>query len=172
MNFISNKKERIRFIKFSFVGFTGSIVDFGMMNLLRLIFNVPLVWAQAISFVCAVLNNFLWNRYWTYPEYREEFVGRQLFQFSIVSTIGIILRTPLVPWFDRQILSLLNDLSLDLPLNNTVISENIALAISITLVTFWNFFANRFWTFGSLPGKGKDTDHSSKKSVPTGSEAE
>ena len=76
MNLINDRRERIRFLKFSFVGITGAIVDFGVMNLLRLALDLPLVWAQAISFVCAVINNFLWNRYWTYPESRNKVVTK------------------------------------------------------------------------------------------------
>jgi hypothetical protein len=43
MSFITNKQERIRFLKFSFVGVTGTVVDFGVMNLMSLVFHLPLV---------------------------------------------------------------------------------------------------------------------------------
>jgi putative flippase GtrA len=151
MSILNSRRERIRFLKFSFVGVTGTIVDFGIMNLLRLVFNVPLVWAQVVSFICAVTNNFLWNRYWTYPKSRTRPVTKQLIQFFIINVIGILIRTPLLPWFNNLILTLLDKLEVSLPINNLVISQNIALAASILIVTFWNFFANRYWTYNNIP---------------------
>jgi putative flippase GtrA len=151
MSILNSRRERIRFLKFSFVGITGTIVDFGIMNLLRLVFNVPLVWAQGVSFICAVTNNFLWNRYWTYPKSRTRPLTKQLIQFFIINIIGILIRTPLVPWFNNLILSLLDKLEVSLPVKNMVISQNLALAASILIVTLWNFFANRYWTYNNIP---------------------
>lgn len=153
MSILNNKHERIRFLKFSFVGVTGTIVDFGFMNLLSLLFKVPLVWAQGISFALAVLNNFLWNRYWTYPESRSKAIPKQLVQFIIINVIGILIRTPLVPWLDRRLFNLFQSINLNLPLNNNVISQNLALAAVILIITFWNYYANRYWTYGNVPDK-------------------
>ena len=164
MNLINNKKERIRFLKFSFVGVTGTIVDFGIMNLMRLVFNLPLVWAQGISFSCAVINNFIWNRYWTYPESQKEAVTKQLIQFSIISVVGLLIRTPLVPWLDNVLLNLLNVNNIILPIENFVVSQNVALAISVGIVTLWNYFANRYWTFNNIPSGDKTANIKSKQS--------
>jgi len=153
MSLIANKQERIRFLKFAMVGVTGTVVDFGILNLFRLLLNVPLVWAQAISFTCAVINNFLWNRYWTYPESRSKGAPKQLVQFFIISIVGILIRTPLIPWLDGIILSFLENNDISLPLVNDIISQNLALAFSIIIITFWNFFANRYWTYGNVPSK-------------------
>ncbi len=151
MSIITSKKERIRFVKFAFVGITGAIVDFGVMNLLRQVLNMPLVWAQAISFVCAVINNFLWNRLWTYPESRTRSAHKQLIQFFIINIIGILIRTPLVPWFNNLFLGFINNKNWTLPLPNNVISQNLSLALSIGIVMLWNFFANRYWTYNNVP---------------------
>jgi putative flippase GtrA len=123
------------------------------MNLLSLVFKVPLVWAQGISFALAVLNNFLWNRYWTYPESRSKAIPKQLVQFIIINVIGILIRTPLVPWLDRQLFNLFQSINLNLPIHNNVISQNLALATVILIITFWNYFANRYWTYGNVPDK-------------------
>lgn len=150
MSVINSKRERIRFAKFSLVGITGTIVDFGVMNVLRLVGDLPLVWAQGISFICAVINNFLWNRYWTYPESRSRNASKQLIQFLIINVIGILIRIPLVPWFDKNIINFLNNWDLSMPVKNSVISQNIALAWSIIIVLFWNYFANRYWTYNNI----------------------
>ncbi len=157
MNLLVNKQERVRFLKFSLVGITGTIVDFGVMNIMSLAFNLPLVWAQAISFTLAVLNNFLWNRFWTYPESRTKKAPKQLLQFVFINMIGILIRTPLIPWLNQVILNLMNRASISLVIENYVISQNLALAISIVIVLFWNFFANRYWTYGNVPVGETDT---------------
>jgi len=151
VSFIVNKQERVRFLKFSFVGITGAIVDFGVLNLTSLVFNVPLLWAQAISFTAAVINNFLWNRFWTYPDSRSKKAQKQLAQFFLINVIGILIRTPLINWLNRLILRLLEQIEINLPVKDFVISQNLALAISIVIILFWNFFANRRWTYGDIP---------------------
>jgi putative flippase GtrA len=153
MSLITNKHERVRFMKFAFVGLTGTVVDFGILNLLRLLFNMPLVWAQAISFVSAVINNFLWNRFWTYPESRSKGAPKQLIQFFLISIVGLMIRTPLIPWVDTLIYSFLESVQISLPLAIVVVSQNLALASSILVITFWNFFANRYWTYGNVSTK-------------------
>ena len=151
MSLIKHRQERIRFLRFLVVGVTGAIVDFGILNLLRLVFNIPLVWAQGISFVCAVINNFIWNRYWTYPESRSGNASKQLIQFFIINTIGILIRTPLITWFDKLILSILSQTKFNFPVEDFIISQNLALGLSIFIVIFWNFFANRYWTYRDVP---------------------
>ena len=157
MSLIADKKERIRFLKFSFVGITGTIVDFGVMNLMSLVFHLPLLWAQAISFTIAVVNNFLWNRYWTYPDSRSKRAPQQLIQFVLINLVGILVRTPLISWLNNIILHALNSAAIRLPVKDFVISQNAALAVSIFIILFWNFFANRYWTYGDVP-IGTDND--------------
>jgi len=153
MNFIKEKQERNRFLKFAVVGLTGAVVDFGILNLLRLAFDMPLIAAQAISFICAVINNFIWNRFWTYPDSRTKQITKQLVQFFIINTIGILIRTPLITWLDQKILSLLDRDSFVFPISDMVISQNLALAIAILIILLWNFFANRYWTYNDIPGE-------------------
>lgn len=133
------------------MGITGTIVDFGLMNTLVLFLDMPLVWAQGISFTTAVFNNFLWNRLWTYPESRNRGAPKQLLQFGLINVIGILIRTPLITWVNNFLLRIFDNSSLTLPISNYIISQNLALATSIVIVLFWNFFANRYWTFRDIP---------------------
>ena len=151
MSFFTNKQERIRFLKFAFVGVTGTIVDFGLMNLFSLAFKIPLIWAQAMSFIIAVINNFLWNRFWTYPDSRSKAAHRQLLQFFLINLVGIAIRTPLIAWLNKMILNSLTNSTTTLPLEDTVISQNLALALSVGVIMLWNFFANRYWTYSDVP---------------------
>lgn len=151
MSLLNSKQERIRFLKFSFVGVTGTVVDFGVMNLMSLVFNTPFFWAQAISFTVAVINNFLWNRYWTYPDSRSKKAEKQLIQFILINVVGILVRTPLISWLNNRLLGTINNLTINLPVENAVVSQNLALAVSIVIILLWNFFANRHWTYGDVP---------------------
>src|SRR5512135_2036999 len=91
----TNRKEFKRFGKFLVVGITGFIVDFGIFNLLLKALNFNPVLAQAISFTLAAINNFLWNRYWTYPDSRSKPILRQFGMFFVLSAIGLAIRTPI-----------------------------------------------------------------------------
>ncbi len=94
---IKNKQERTRFLKFCAVGLIGAVVDFGFFNLFTIVFNMSVEISQAISFILAVINNFLWNRYWTYPDSRSKPLSRQLLQFFVVNLVGLGIRAIIVP---------------------------------------------------------------------------
>ncbi|MCJ7533953.1 MAG: GtrA family protein, partial [Anaerolineales bacterium] len=85
---ITNPRERTRFFRFAAVGIFGAVVDFGTFNLLTNFVGLSAVWASVFSFIAAIISNFTWNRYWTYPDSRSKPLGRQLFQFSFVSILG------------------------------------------------------------------------------------
>ena len=93
MTVITNNRERTRFVKFAVVGSIGFFVDFAVYNLLGISFGVPALWAQVVSFSVAVVSNFILNRIWTFPDSRSRPVGNQLFQFVIVSLVGLGIRT-------------------------------------------------------------------------------
>ena len=152
--FLSKPIERSRFIRFAIVGAVGSIVDFGVMNILVNKFYFPLVLAGTISFIAAVISNYTWNRLWTFPDSRSKPMLRQLLEFSLISAIGLAIRIPtlaiLEPIFYRLITQIasLQFIHLDVPVK--IISNNLTLAITILIVLFWNFFANRYWTFSDI----------------------
>ncbi len=146
-----NQQETKRFYRFAVVGAIGSVVDFGIFNLLSIIFRFAAVPASVISFTCAVFNNFILNRLWTYPESRASSARKQMLQFFIVSIIGLAIRTPLFAILEKQLLEIeLRLLPQDFFISPVVISHNLALAITIGVVLIWNFFANRLWTFRDI----------------------
>jgi putative flippase GtrA len=149
---ITNQRERNRFLRFSVVGVIGAVVDFGLANLLTRIFHIPLVIAGALSFVAAIMSNFTWNRFWTYPDSRSKPVSRQLVQFGIISVMGLAIRIPVLYFLEPIMENLAADLGLGFPpyLDAKTIGDNFTLAIAVIIVMFWNFFANRYWTYGDV----------------------
>ncbi len=143
--------EKTRFIKFAIVGAIGTVIDFGFLNLLTIVFHMPKLYAQAVSFSLAVVNNYFLNRYWTYPESRRKPMWVQFGQFALISIIGLIIRTPL--FAELSYLFMLAAQKV-IPTSSTFkpewIGNNIALAICIVVVLLWNYFANRMWTFKDI----------------------
>jgi len=147
---VLDSKERTRFIKFAVVGAIGSVVDIGVMNLLTQVFHFQLVLAGSISFVCAVVNNFIGNRYWTYPDSRSKPLHRQLGMFFIVNAIGIAIRIPILKYVEPPLAKLFESLahiSFDAA---DALAKNATLIFAIGVVMLWNFFINRYWTYNDV----------------------
>ena len=152
-----NPKEFERFAKFAIVGTLGAIVDFSTFNLMKWVFEsvglgvgwdvgyearqIQLTAANTISFSLAVLSNFTWNRLWTFPESRERSAGRQLVQFAVVNIIGLGINTILLLGLDHYVFQ---------KLVSDRLSYNLAKAVAIGVVLFWNFGVNRIWTYRGI----------------------
>ena len=154
---LTNANERRRFMRFAMVGVIGFVVDFGVYNWMLMLLpteGLPIsrvVLAGVISFLAAILSNFMWNRFWTYPDSRTKPVVGQLAQFGLVSVMGLGIRIPLL-WalepplrhFFELLLSSYNSALVDF------LAHNADLAIAVVVVMFWNFFANRYWTYNDI----------------------
>ncbi|MCJ7693920.1 MAG: GtrA family protein [Anaerolineaceae bacterium] len=159
MILVNNKTERIRFIKFLVVGFISAAIDFGFMNLFTIVFNIPLVIAQALSFIIAVIESFILNRLWIYPSSRSKSLHKQFLQFLMVNLVGIAIRTSLISLFNNMIMSVLMKMKLSSAITqDQVLSHNLALASVVLIVLLWNFFANRFWTYSDVKIHPKQED--------------
>jgi putative flippase GtrA len=148
---VSDPDERGRFLRFAMVGAIGAAVDFSVFNLLVNVGRTPTIWASVLSFLAAVLSNFVWNRFWTYPDSRSKKISNQVVQFSAVSLIGLGIRTPLFVWLERVLIrNLVSVVPRNFLVSGTFIGHNAALAIAILVVMLWNFYANRLWTYNDV----------------------
>lgn len=152
-----NPKELERFIKFAIVGAIGAVVDFTVLNIMKIIFEhmglgvgwqiglepqqIQLIAANIISFSTAVVSNFTWNRLWTFPESRERPIASQLAQFATVNIIGLLINTIILVTMDAYVFS---------HLVSHRLSYNLAKAFAIGVVLFWNFGVNRIWTYKGI----------------------
>ncbi len=153
------RREVTRFLKFSVVGAIGAVVDFGTFNLLSTVLGLWSVAASILSFSAAVTSNFLWNRNWVYPDSRAKPVAAQAAQFALVNVVGLLIRTPVFAFGEAPMARLAASLwprlqSLPAPvsglaswLNPAVAGSNLALALAVIIVLFWNFGVNRLWTY-------------------------
>lgn len=150
MILIYNVKERERFLKFAVVGVIGAVIDFGVMNLFTQVGNMPLVPAGTISFICAIISNFIWNRYWTYPDSRSRPLARQLGMFFAVNIAGVAIRIPILHFVEPPFMSLMKSLRLNAPFSPEFLAKNLTLALAVGIVMLWNFFVNRYWTYNDV----------------------
>ena len=153
----NNSKEIIRFLKFATVGVIGTVVDFGVLNLLIQLAGMSKLWANTCSFTAAVISNFVWNRLWTFPESRERPLLSQLSQFTLVNVIGLAVNQAIFLGLDRFVLgeagmlaTPMSSLASGLGIAHFTLAFNLAKAVAIMIVLFWNFGANRLWTYRGL----------------------
>lgn len=151
----ANRKEVIRFLKFSVVGTIGAVVDFGLLYLLHVVAGLPIALANTFSFTAAVLSNFTWNRYWTYPDSRSKPIRKQLAQFFVVNIAGWGINTGILLLLRYPCVALVGTTARALALafsQETLykLGYNLAKAIATGVVLFWNFFVNRFWTYSDV----------------------
>jgi len=136
----ANPRQLIRFIKFATVGAIGMVVDLIVLNLLHGIIGWSLLAANSISFSTAVFSNFTWNRLWTFPESRQRPLRTQLPQFALVNTIGLAINNVVL-------LTIFNLIRASIP---DPWNYNLAKVFAIGVVLFWNYGANRLWTYKGL----------------------
>jgi putative flippase GtrA len=153
----ANSKEITRFLKFATVGMLGTVIDFGGLNLLILIFGFSKVLANTCSFTVAVLSNFVWNRLWTFREARDRPIAPQLVQFVLVNIGGLLLNQVIFLSLDAWVLgeagllaAPMATLALNVGLAHYKLAYNLSKAVATIIVLFWNFGANRLWTFRGI----------------------
>lgn len=147
---LAASKERVRFLKFATVGALGAAIDFGVMNLMTHLFDMKLVYAGTISFICAVLSNFTLNRYWTYPDSRSRHILHQLGMFFIVNAAGIAFRVPTLHFVEPLMARAFEDTAHLSHATAQFLAKNATLALAIGVVMIWNFFINRYWTYNDI----------------------
>ena len=130
-----------RFIKFGTVGFSGTLVNLGFLYLgQEVIFKSVDSVDQRLSFsivlaiVCATINNFTWNRSWTWGDRTRECEKHfiiQLGQYFVACWLAITLQFVLTKILADHIYYL---------------TANV---IAIVMASVVNFLVNDAWTFGT-----------------------
>lgn len=142
-------------MKFAVVGTIGAMVDFGTLYLLHSVVGLHIILANTCSFTAAVLSNFTWNRYWTYPDSRSKPLRTQLVQFFIVNVIGWGINTGILVLLRYPFTLLVTRFGAYLPVlaDPTLayrVGYNLAKGTATVIVLFWNFFVNRLWTYSDI----------------------
>jgi putative flippase GtrA len=173
-----NPKEMERFLRFFVVGGLGAVIDLGILLVTQATFLPPtndlgdplptnVAIATALAFSTAVISNFIWTTLWVYPDSQTHSRQKQLIQFTFISVVGGVARTiwvketfdwiggilmpvvlPVLHIFDPNYLVGVEDEVRALAEGRlgSIATQMIAMIV----VMFWNFFANRYWTYNDV----------------------
>lgn len=153
--------QGFRYIKFGLVGASGTVVNMAVLflaqeHLFRAIEPARdrLYASLAVAIAVATVNNFTWNRLWTWadrvaaqPELalghgagpsRASQLAGQFASYTLASWFGIAVQYGLTLWLSHALHYLL------------------ANVIAIVVASVSNFLANDRWTFRLRPPGGKD----------------
>jgi putative flippase GtrA len=120
----------MQLLKFCAVGGSGYVVNLCVFAVFVEVLDVHHLLAATAAFVVAVLNNFWWNRHWTFRA-RGGHAGFQAMRFFTVSVAAFL--------FAAVVLELLVSVA--------GVSELPAQAIAIVSATPLNFIGNKMWSF-------------------------
>ena len=130
--------------KFAIVGASSTVINFAVLNLMLIALHQNKYVAVTVAFLVSVVNGYFWNKHWTFKAAPVKAAHTQFTQFLLVN---------LVAWgLDLLIIKLLSvplERALHFPNAHStmVLATNMAQIVATGVTVFWNFFANRFWTF-------------------------
>jgi putative flippase GtrA len=116
--------------KFLLVGLSGYVVNLAVFTFSLQVLGVHHIAAATIAFGVAVMNNFWWNRHWTFAA-RGGHAGFQAARFFTVSVIAFLIQLAL----------------LELLITAAGLPKVLAQAVSLILATPVNFIGNKLWSF-------------------------
>lgn len=130
-------------LKFGTVGLIGMFIDIGIFNALRLgvlgndnFFQGP-VGASIVSVSCAIVFNWLGNRYWTFRAHRRRNALMEFVEYAGVSIIGMLVALACL-WVSHYGLG-----------QTSLLADNIAKnVVGLGLGTIVRFALFRYWVWG------------------------
>jgi putative flippase GtrA len=161
-----------QFVKFVLVGLSSTVVNFALVEILYYRLHLLSLLADVtIAFVISVCNGFIWNRRWTFKHARHNAAHEQYVQFMAVNLVGWFLNNMIVVlivahysgggvlsnW--QSFLKVFEAIALGTGkhlFRKMLVYGSMFAAASV--VVFWNFFANRHWTFKHAPLDTSITD--------------
>jgi dolichol-phosphate mannosyltransferase len=120
----------VQLAKFLLVGLSGYVVNLAVFTFSLEVLGVHHIAAATIAFGVAVLNNFWWNRHWTFGA-RDGHAGFQAARFFAVSVVAFLIQVSL----------------LELLVSGAGMQKVLAQAVSLVLATPVNFIGNKLWSF-------------------------
>lgn len=139
------RKPLGEYLRFGVVGVLNTGVDFIVLNALLLALGAyaatHFAEMKAISFVAAVVNSYLLNRYWVFGSKAAHAgeVAREGGKFLVVSVAGFLLNVASS--------SFVFTLLLELGIFDHRLAANVSAMFGTLVVLFWNFAGYKFFVF-------------------------
>lgn len=145
---LMQKRGVRQLIKFAIVGASSTIINLVVLYLMLRLLHGHRYISTSVAFLVSVINGYHWNRTWTFKAAQAKALHTQFSQFVLVNLVGYGLDL-LVIWLLSTPLE--HQLRLLEPLWTAPKIERVAVLaaqlVATALIVFWNFFANRLWTF-------------------------
>ena len=119
----------LQLFQFGLVGASGYIVNLAVFAVVVGPLGIHHIPAAIIAFCVAVMNNFWWNRHWTFDA-KQGHAGFQAARFFTVSVLALVINLIVLEILVRGGMG-------DLP----------AQAIAVAVAMPFNFVGNKLWTF-------------------------
>ena len=136
-----------QFVKFGIVGVSSTVINFAVLNVMLNLTHHRFLSAAA-AFLVSVINGYIWNKRWTFKGAQEKAVHTQFAQFLLVNLVGLALDLLIIwllsPPVEQHLLASYPSMTQDKAFK---LATNVAQLVATGVIVFWNFFANRLWTF-------------------------
>lgn len=133
--------------KFMSIGLANGAVDFGTLNLLMFLTDRDSGWIyscfKAISFLAALVNSYMWNKFWTFESRQTKGMGFQFFQFALISVIAFSINV--------GVASLVVNFVEPIGNISPRIWANIGAMAAVGFTGVWNFCGYKFIVFKKTP---------------------
>lgn len=156
------QQTRAQFLKFCLVGASSTLVNFAVLALCIDGFgwrswphHLGILLGATVAFLVSVTNGFYWNRRWTFAGASSRSAGGQYVSFILVNVVGLLINLAIV----KLTLQLVDHTALGVLLPELAgpaiaprlpkLYPYLAELMAAGVVVFWNFLANRKWTFTS-----------------------
>ena len=131
------------FARFVVIGFNNAAIDFGILNLLIFTTNITQGFYfsvfKTVAFFAALINSYIWNKYWTFEAGTSAGGTKEVTSFVIVVGISWLINV--------GISSLLVNLIMPPGHIDPKLWANIASALAVAIGLFWNFIGMRVLVF-------------------------
>ncbi|MDX6361179.1 MAG: hypothetical protein QOC85_182 [Streptomyces sp.] len=127
--------------KFGAVGALGTVVNFGVSNLLWHTTSLQAVRANVIATVVAIACNYVGFRYFTYRDRDKSARTKELTLFLAFSFVGLIIE-------NGVLYAAIYGFGWDSP-----VQRNVFKVLGIGIATLFRFWSYRSWVFRALPAR-------------------
>jgi putative flippase GtrA len=142
---ISHEKALGEFFRFALIGVINTLIDFGILNLLLYFYHVApaetlkYTLLKSISFIAAVTNSFLFNKYWVFKHSDSSNNKKEVGSFLMISIAGLLV--------NDIIASLVFSVGTNIDTFSSTVWANIGALTGVAVVFITNFLGYKYLVF-------------------------